>query len=269
MMPTRNPRRVATPVDHVLRALTSPQFQAQVGLTDTVVQTLEATAPKARATAAMDRVNSQTLTVLESTWAAIRRRHKELPAVAFTIGGSETTRGHFHAETWADSMESGYTRHEVFLAGERLKDGPREVLATLLHEAAHALAYVRKITDTSRGGRYHNAAFKALALELGLEAAQDKAIGWSVTSLPDTTADAYRVALDRLATIGVHRRQLTRGEATGRKNNNNGQSLACPTCGRKVRASMASVEAGPIVCWPCYQDTEDLESATMVGEDLA
>lgn len=51
---------------------------------------------------------------------------------------------------------------EVFVGGEGLARGPADVLATLLHEAAHALAHVRGIQDTSRQGRWHNAQFKAL-----------------------------------------------------------------------------------------------------------
>ncbi|WP_297495484.1 hypothetical protein [Pseudonocardia sp.] len=42
------------------------------------------------------------------------------------------------------------------------------MLATLLHEAAHALAHVRGIKDSSRQGRWHNAKFKALSEELGI-----------------------------------------------------------------------------------------------------
>jgi hypothetical protein len=39
----------------------------------------------------------------------------------------------------------------------------------MLREAIHALAYVRGVKDTSRGGKYHNKReFVALAGELGL-----------------------------------------------------------------------------------------------------
>lgn len=64
---------------------------------------------------------------------------------------------------------------EVFVGGEGLVRGPVEVLATLLHEAAHALADVRGIKDTSRQGPWHNARFKALAEELGIEVVKDQA----------------------------------------------------------------------------------------------
>jgi hypothetical protein len=49
---------------------------------------------------------------------------------------------------------------EVFVGGEGLIRGAASVLETLLHEAAHALAYVRDIKDTSRQGRYHTPAVR-------------------------------------------------------------------------------------------------------------
>jgi hypothetical protein len=44
-----------------------------------------------------------------------------------------------------------------------------DVLGILLPEAAHAIADRRGIKDTSRQGRYHNARFRTLADEVGLE----------------------------------------------------------------------------------------------------
>ena len=78
------------------------------------------------------------------------------------------------------------------ISGEGLRRTPREVLATLLHEAVHALAAARGITDTSRQGRYHNRKFALLAAELGLDVDEDPGqFGWSVTTVPDTTARRY------------------------------------------------------------------------------
>ena len=59
------------------------------------------------------------------------------------------------------------------ISGEGLARTPREVLGTLLHEAAHALAAARGITGTSRQGRYHNKKYARLADELGLDVAED------------------------------------------------------------------------------------------------
>ena len=72
------------------------------------------------------------------------------------------------------------------ISGEGLGRTPRDVLGTLLHEAAHALAAVCGIKDTSRQGRYHNTKYKMLAEELGLTVAFEPTIGWSITSVPDS-----------------------------------------------------------------------------------
>lgn len=221
------------------------------------------------AAATTDKLTAPVLSTLESTWAAIRRQQKDLPAVAFVIGagsGSKDgslTRGHFAPVAWADDTDAEFTRHEVFIAGELLKAGPTEVLSTLLHEAAHALAHVRKIQDTSRGGRFHNARFKALAEDLGLSVVQTGSIGWSGTSLTPAAAQVYAAQLVKLGKITAHRRHITRGEATGRKSNNNGVAASCPTCDRKLRMSKSAWEQGPVLCQPCLADA--LPRSTRLG----
>jgi hypothetical protein len=206
------------------------------------------------------KVTSPVTVTLEGVWGTIRRRHPELPPVAIVVSsgtaslakGVALNQGHFAPGRWEEDQD---THHEIFVAGEIVND-PERVLGTLLHEAAHALAHLRGIKDTSRGGRYHNAEFRTLAAEVGLDAAQVGTIGWSDTSLTEDTRAAYRVSLERLGTITVARRAESRREATGRKSNNNGVAAACPTCGRKIRMSRSVEEAGPIVCWPCLLEAE-------------
>lgn len=67
----------------------------------------------------------------------------------------------------------------------------------LLHEAAHGLAHVRKIPDTSRQGRYHNRRYQVLAEELSLDVAEAGAFGWSSTTIRDVTIKEYRRELRR------------------------------------------------------------------------
>jgi hypothetical protein len=56
---------------------------------------------------------------------------------------------------------------EVFVGGEGLPVARPILLATLLHEAAHALAHIRRIKkDTSWQGHRHNAGFTSLAEEV-------------------------------------------------------------------------------------------------------
>jgi hypothetical protein len=56
------------------------------------------------------------------------------------------------------------------VGGEGLARGPAHVLGTLLHEAAHALARVRGIKDTSRQGRWR----------IG----RDRAVVWGIGQMP-------------------------------------------------------------------------------------
>ena len=86
----------------------------------------------------------------------------------------------------------------MLVSGEGLQRGPIDVLGTLLHEAAHGLAHARKISDTSRQGRYHNRRYATLAQELGLEVSHVQPIGWSATSVPDPTAGRYAEVLAEL-----------------------------------------------------------------------
>jgi hypothetical protein len=153
------------------------------------------------------------IAVLEVAWAAIQSRHPQVPAVVIVLGagsgrGPGLTLGHFAAMRWNDPEQvgDGVRLPEVFVGGEGLSRGPADVLATLLHEAAHAVAHVRGIKDTSRQGRWHNARFKAIAEELGVEVTKDDRIGWSPTTLLASTRETYAAAIDELGrTLRLHR----------------------------------------------------------------
>jgi hypothetical protein len=96
---------------------------------------------------------SAVVAAMEHAWAAIRARHPQVPEVIVILGaGSEARRGlfklgHFAAARW---QVAGQRRAEVLVSGEGLQRGARDVLGTLLHEAAHGLADTRGIQDTSR-----------------------------------------------------------------------------------------------------------------------
>ncbi|MFJ9363876.1 hypothetical protein ACIRRA_05565 [Nocardia sp. NPDC101769] len=108
----------------------------------------------------------------------------------------------------------------------------------------------RGIKDTSRQGRWHNERFRALGEELGLTLTHHPKLGWSVTTVPDTTREHYREAMEELAfaLVAYHRREPDR--LGGRKSNNNGLSAECD-CGRKIRVARSTFEAGPIYCGNC------------------
>ena len=139
------------------------------------------------------------VSALDAAWAAIQHQHTDVPGVVLTLGSGalavtaeEQRPGHFaacrwqHAQAWIP---------ELIIGGDGLRRGPLDVMATLLHEAAHGLAFTRQIKDTSRQNRYHNGRYRTLATELGLDVAETRAIGWSATTLPTGTADRYRAEL--------------------------------------------------------------------------
>jgi single-strand DNA-binding protein len=76
---------------------------------------------------------------------------------------------------------------------------------------------VRGIKDTSRQGRWHNARFKALAEEVGIEVTKDPRIGWSPTTLTDATREEYT---DTIATLGDALHLFRSAEIAGGKTNN-------------------------------------------------
>jgi hypothetical protein len=190
---------------------------------------------------------------------------------AGSIGNAGGLRlGHFAAMRWADPNQSnpvddehadgdpgtgrpvGPVRlPEVFVGGEGLVRGAADVLGTLLHEAAHALAHVREIKDTSRQGRWHNAKFKALAEELGIEVTKDPRIGWSPTTIPACTRETYAEVIDELGRVlRLHRSvELTGGKAT----KPTPPPCVCE-CGRKIRVSPTVLASGPITCGVCGSD---------------
>ena len=199
-------------------------------------------------------ISPRLVTALDRTWAAIMERHPDVPAVVIALGsgsgqGLRLKLGHFAADRW---QRADGRLPELFVGGEGLAKGARDVLGTLLHEAAHDVASVREVQDTSRQGRFHNTRYRALAEELGLTAARRGADGWTDTAVPDVTAAAYKAELRRLAdALVAYRRFEPTGR--GRANNNNGVAAFCE-CGHRIRVAESVLEAGPITCGLCGSD---------------
>jgi hypothetical protein len=194
------------------------------------------------------------LSALEGCWTAIRARHPEIPAAVIILGSGSDARtgdltkwGHFASLRWQHG-----TRQvpEVLVSGEGLKRTPAEILTTLLHEAAHALADARNIQDTSRQGRWHNKKFANHATELGLTPSHDSKFGWAACQLPDDTAASYEVELKALTDALSVYRHPEPVRTKERSTSSNGLSLEC-ACGRKIRASRTVAEQGPITCGVC------------------
>jgi len=217
------------------------------------------------ATGGLVEVLSPVVAALEQAWAEIRARHPEVPpAVVVVASGSEAGSlrkwGHFGAMRWLQAA-GGEDLSEVMVSGEGLARDPVEVLATLLHEAAHAVAHVRDVQDTSRQGRYHNRRFAEIAGQLGLQVAELAGFGLAATTLPTAATETWREVLDRLrAALTLSRRaEAAKGAGgtagRGRASNNNPTVCVCD-CPRKIRVSPTVLDAGPITCGVCGSDFE-------------
>lgn len=220
-------------------------------------------------------VASSLVRALERCWQAIREVHPELPDAVILVGpGDENPSllkwGHWAPARWK-VPEHGH-RSEVLIAGESLRRPARDTFETLLHEAAHGLAWVRKIQDTSRQGRYHNQAYKKIAEEVGLAVEKHKVYGWTLTAIPEETCTKYAAALALLgaeieANKKAHRLgRLDRG-AQGDEDGDGGagggdgdgdgdggkraSTMRQCGCGRQIRVSQAEYIKGYIMCGVC------------------
>lgn len=153
---------------------------------------------------------SAVVRLLEKVWARIREDHPELPDVVIVTGSGAITGGlkwgHFREGGWsvrteAEAVALAAKLNEMFMAGETLAKGAKQVLQTMLHEGAHLLACIREEKDTSRQNRWHNKVFLKLAEEMGLEyrhAKADSKIGYSAVVLTDETIERYADLLEEL-----------------------------------------------------------------------
>jgi len=170
--------------------------------------------------------------------------------------GKRLNLGHFAAGRWQlTSPDQPTDRAEVLVSGEGLQRGPVDVLGTLLHEAAHGLAYARKVSDTSRQGRYHNRRYATLARELGLDVAYRDPIGWSATSVPDPATARYAETLTELTEALVLWRRAEQASPVGPRRSRNALACSCD-CGRRIRVARSVLELAPILCAGCAQPFE-------------
>jgi hypothetical protein len=97
--------------------------------------------------------------------------------------------------------------------------------------------------------------YAALARELGLDVAQADGIGWSATSVPATTADAYDDELNVLAAALTLWRRRELAGPTGPERPSSSVACLCG-CGRRVRVARSTLELAPILCGACGQAFE-------------
>lgn len=187
---------------------------------------------------------------LNQAWAAIRKNHDQVPEV--TVGEVPGRSPASGPASWSSG---------VLLAGSgTIEKGPQEVMAWLLHEAAHGLLYARGEHSEGNEGRYHNRAYLAAAEELGLEAEGDArpGLGYASTVIRPGTVRAYRHQIGQLATAMRDWEPLAPRPTSQRPSvSKNGVPVRCQ-CDppRRFRIMPSVLDKGPIVCSVCGQPFE-------------
>jgi hypothetical protein len=167
------------------------------------------------------------------------------------VARDESGRKHGHfttAEAWKGSQ--GY--HEIFLSGQSLERGAVATLGTLLHEMAHAVNHAENVADVSGDG-YHNKKFQKTAQDIfGLEIKKAKGIGFSETSVPDSTVARWHDAIARIEE-GLKLSALGLGKE-GKKGRNKNNPVAVCGCGEKIRLSLKTLEQCRPTCQECDEE---------------
>jgi hypothetical protein len=196
----------------------------------------------------------------ERIWSAMRQVVPDLPDAVFTMAGGTDARrhyikyGHFVPKQWHVDPD-GDEWCEIFVGGEGLRRGGAAVLATLMHEATHALAHVRGIKDTSDHNQYHNQQFRDLAEStwpLHIETKHDR-IGWSYTTLRENDAKEWQGYIDELdALIGEeHMYRIGPEESTGTPVAHRKRTVYACECGRQVHLTKDMIAHGGVLCGTC------------------
>lgn len=154
-------------------------------------------------------VNAAFLSVVERVWTRFRAVHPEVPAVRVAVG-RRRERTHRLAHYDGDDEPA-----ELFIAIELDGLPPARVFGVLLHEAAHAVAGVRKIKDTSNRGRFHNSQFANLAAELGLHRSPDRPADLGADQLGPAAAGFWKTEIAWLAEAVPRQCPTKRTSGTG------------------------------------------------------
>ena len=220
-------------------------------------------------------VSDEVMATLNNVWRVIQNINPDVPDVFLVVqssgasGRGYLTYGHYAYGSWevADQRTP-----EVMLSGECLRAGADQILQTLLHEAVHGLAHKRDIKEVSRQNRYHNARFRVLAEEVGLDwplwvdelgftyfdkgkraglgvlHPPDVRIGYSAVQLTDETRALYRTVLGWLEALPV-----TKGDGRGAPSITPGPKRILTGCGCR-EITFGHVQWGvvaPLVCGSC------------------
>lgn len=181
----------------------------------------------------------------------------ELPTPILTVQSKPGTMGHCSvSKIWQRKDDKTY---ELNIAAEVLNYPIEETLDTMLHEMVHLYCRQHDIKEVSRGGKYHNKRFKAIAEEHGLTCVPCGQYGWNTTPGDNLVEYALNkgwneILLGRNSLPPAMRTGAT-GTAQpgtapgGEKRPSSTRKLICPKCSQSVRATRKV----NILCGDCME----------------
>lgn len=170
-----------------------------------------------------------------------------LPVPIITVQSKPGTYGHCTtAKVWQRKDGGAY---ELNIAAEVLNYPIEETLDTMLHEMVHLYCRENGIKEVSRGGKYHNGKFKAVAEAHGLTCIPCGQYGLNTTPGENLVEYALsknwneikigRSCLPPFIRMGAAGGAAQTGASTipGGKRPSSTRKLVCPKCGQSVRAT--------------------------------
>ena len=181
----------------------------------------------------------------------------ELPTPILTVQSKPGTMGHCSvAKVWQRRDDKTY---ELNIAAEVLNYPREETLDTMLHEMVHLYCRQHDIKEVSRGGKYHNKRFKAIAEEHGLTCVPCGQYGWNTTPGDNLVEYALNKGWNEILLGRNSLPPAMRTGATGTaqpgtapgggKRPSSTRKLICPKCSQSVRATRKV----NILCGDCME----------------
>ncbi len=143
---------------------------------------------------AISKRGSTAVETLETAWEMLRRAHPRIPTAVLSFVDSRSRRrlrGYFARSTWRKRRGAA---HEIAIS-PNLIGHPEDLLATMMHEAAHAVLYEAGENAGMGSTRYyHTAKFRDQCQAFGLVCKfLNTRYGWTLTSWPATgVPEPYR-----------------------------------------------------------------------------
>lgn len=211
----------------------------------------------------MTRLTGQLEQMFKSLNESFYEGQLDIPIITVT----PTARAYAHYTPWNAWESKGEHKREINISSAYLNRPLEYICASLLHEMAHMYSdLILNVSDTSRGGTYHNKAFKQAAESHGLICTKTEKSGYSDTSMTLSDEliewvllhDEFReIELCRtapgFAAIGVGSKAADGSTPATTTTKSNSRRFVCSRCGVIARTTRAA----RLICGDCMEVMEE------------